>query len=71
MLESPEGGDHEVDTASDQGSSGSNQARPSAEHQTVVQPLCDCAAKSVSPVVVYTCPICMGVALRAMEALYG
>ncbi len=31
-----------------------------------VQPLCDCASSS-SSFVVFTCPKCMGVALRALE----
>ena len=36
-------------------------------HSTLtVQPLCDCASTS-SSFVVFTCPKCMGVALRALE----
>ncbi len=36
----------------------------------IVRPLCGCFASS-DRFVVLTCPLCMGVALRAMEALDG
>ncbi len=35
----------------------------------VVQPLCDCSSSS-SSFVVFTCPKCMGVALRALEEVF-
>ena len=38
--------------------------------EIIVQPLCDCAS-SGSEFVVFTCPRCMGSALRALEAAYG
>ncbi len=41
----------------------------SESEEIVVQPLCACAFLSVSPVVVYTCPKCMGPALRSLEEL--
>ena len=34
-----------------------------------VQPLCDCAFRTVPKVVVFTCPECMGVAFRAIKEL--
>ena len=40
-----------------------------AENQIEVQPLCDCSSSS-SSFVVFTCPKCMGVALRALEEVF-
>ncbi len=39
------------------------------EKNIVVQPLCDCSSSS-SSFVVFTCPKCMGVALRALEEVF-
>ena len=50
---------------------GTQRANPvaAAENQIEVQPLCDCSSSS-SSFVVFTCPKCMGVALRALEEVF-
>ena len=38
------------------------------ERSLIIRPLCGCSSNS-SKVVVFTCPLCMGVALRAFQEL--
>ena len=71
MLDSQGERDYEVGTASDQSSSSPRGEGAAAERQTVIQPLCGCSVRTESPVVVYTCPVCMGVAMRAIKEIYN
>ena len=69
MLDSQGGEEHELHTKTDRSSEGASQeVRSSVSEITVIRPLCVCSADS-SEFVVYTCPRCLKVALRAMEAL--
>ncbi len=63
MLNSLGGGEHERTSRSD-----SVSEAEASDRQIALQPLCDCRSSS-SAFVVYTCPKCMNVALRAMKEL--
>ncbi len=63
MRDSLGGGEHER-----AGKSDSVSASETSDRQIALQPLCDCRSSS-SAFVVYTCPKCMNVALRAMKEL--
>ena len=71
MLSSQGGEEHERDFTAESDKGSSRSSKEGLAPQIVIQPLCGCSLLSQSPVVVYTCPKCMSVALRSMEALNG
>ena len=62
MLKPQGGEEHEREDGIDSG-------REATSPGEVVQPLCGCSLLSQSPVVVYSCPKCVGVAFRAMKEM--